>query len=68
MSIVRLHPELSSIFNEGASSVIDSRREDAYRQMYEACNGKYRIDSEGPNAEGGAAMPMGSGYMYYQSQ
>lgn len=28
---------------EGASSVIDSRRDDAFKKMYTACNGHYRI-------------------------
>ena len=54
--------------NEGASSVIERRREDAYQQMHSACNGKYRIDAEGPRAEGGAIVPMGSSAMYFDSQ
>ncbi|MEK6742487.1 MAG: hypothetical protein AABZ15_02705 [Nitrospirota bacterium] len=54
--------------NEGADSVIARRRENAYQQMHSACNGKYRIDSEGPRAEGGAIVPMGSGSMYFDSQ
>ena len=29
--------------NEGHSSVIESRKEDAFKKAYEACNGKYEI-------------------------
>ncbi len=39
--------------NEGADFVIEKRRNDAYKKMYAACNGKYRIDAEGQKAEGG---------------
>jgi hypothetical protein len=39
--------------NQGAGAVIDARREDAYKQMFTACNGKYNIVSEGPRTEGG---------------
>jgi len=42
--------------NGGADAVIKSRREDAYKKMYDACNGKYRIDAEGPREEGGVVM------------
>lgn len=45
--------------NQGAESIVKKRRADAYRQMYEACGGTYRIDAEGPRAEGGAAVPIG---------
>lgn len=46
--------------NQGADFVIAGRRENAYRQMYEACNGKYQIDAEGPKSEGGAVMAVSS--------
>ena len=55
--------------NQGASYVVEQRREDAYKQMYTACRGTYRIDAEGPNAEGGAAIPIqGGGAVWTQSQ
>lgn len=31
---------------EGASSVIESRRKDALKKMYDACNGRYKILDE----------------------
>lgn len=30
----------------GADFIISGRREDAFREMYRACNGKYSINSE----------------------
>lgn len=55
--------------NQGASSVVRQRRDDAYRQMYTACGGSYRINAEGPNAEGGVVIPIqGGGAMWTQSQ
>ena len=47
--------------NAGADSVINARRESAYKQMYESCHGRYRIDAEGPREEGGVVMPIGTG-------
>ncbi len=44
--------------NQGADFVIKDRRADAYKQMYQSCKGKYRIDSEGPKAEGGYATKI----------
>ncbi len=32
--------------NKGADFVIKSRRNDAYKKMYESCNGKYKIVNE----------------------
>lgn len=32
--------------NQGADSIIDGRREDAFKQMYMACNGEYEIVKE----------------------
>mgnify|MGYP007114311341 CR=1 FL=1 len=59
--------------NQGADSVIESRREDAYRQMYSACAGKYRIVGEGPRSEGGVVTPAlgslwASSYQYWYIQ
>lgn len=44
--------------NQGADSVIKSRRQDAYEQMHGACHGKYRIDAEGPRVEGGLVQAV----------
>ena len=55
--------------NQGLSPFIRSRREDAYRQMYEACSGTYRIDAEGPRSEGGIVEPIqGGGASYSETQ
>ena len=35
-----------SYMNEGHSSIRGARREDAYKKMYEACDGKYDIYDE----------------------
>jgi hypothetical protein len=42
--------------NQGAKSVRKSRREAAYKQMYEYCNGAYQIASEGERLQDGASM------------
>jgi len=59
---------LVKYLNEGAESVRKKRREDAYKQMYEACGGDYRIDSEGPSVEGGVVAPIGNSAMVITSQ
>lgn len=46
--------------NQGASFVIQDRRQDAYAQMYEACRGRYRIDAEGAQVRGGYVVPAGN--------
>lgn len=46
--------------NQGADSVIASRRQDAYKQMSGSCGGSYRIDAEGPQARGGYVVPAGN--------
>jgi hypothetical protein len=62
-------PGLIKYLNQGAASVIAKRREDAYRQMYEACGGRYNIDAEGPVGGEGYIMPMtGGGYLTAQSE
>lgn len=48
--------------NQGASFIINSRREDAYKQMSDACGGRYQIVSEGPQSGGTSIMPMGTGF------
>jgi len=53
--------------NDGADFVRKQRRDDAYKQMHDACNGAYRIDTEGSNAEGGAVITSGSGAFWAQS-
>jgi hypothetical protein len=54
--------------NQGAPSVIRDRREDAYKQMYQACGGFYTIDAEGPKVEGGVVTSMPTGLVYAQTQ
>ena len=59
---------LIKYLNQGADSVIEARREDAYMQMHSFCNGAYQIVSEGPRNEGGIAAPVGRGFLYSESQ
>lgn len=47
---------LIKYLNQGGDSVIDKRREDAYKKMYDACQGKYVINKEGPRTEGGVIV------------
>lgn len=54
--------------NQGAQSVIAQRRENAYKQMCQACGGKYRIIAEGPKLEGGSVVPVGNMMMYTPQQ
>ncbi len=61
-------PGLVKYLNDGASSIVQSRREDAYKKMSSLCNGSYKILTEGPNAEGGVIAPIGNSYMFAQSQ
>jgi hypothetical protein len=37
--------------NNGADFVIEKRREDAFKQMYDACGGNYKITSESDREE-----------------
>ena len=46
----------------GADSIIESRREYAYKKMYEACNGRYKIISESQQMDGGMLAPIGGTY------
>lgn len=40
--------------NDGSSYIVKSRREDAYKIMYQNCNGKYNIVNEKVGSKGGA--------------
>lgn len=44
-------PGLIKFLNQGAPPVREARREDAYKQMFDVCRGKYKIISEGPRTE-----------------
>src|SRR5215469_10296825 len=46
--------------NQGAQSVRRRRRENAYKQMHDFCNGDYNIVAEGPRDQGGYAVPIGN--------
>lgn len=58
---------LVKYLNEGADFVRNQRREDAYKQMYAACSGRYRIEAEGSNPEGGAFITSGQGAYWAQA-
>jgi len=51
---------------DGAANVVESRRQDAYEQMHQACGGKYIITREQVMPEGMVAIPVstGTGTMY----
>ena len=51
--------------NQGADSVIQSRKEDAFKKMHDACGGNYKIISEGPKMEGGMIVAVSSGMAAY---
>lgn len=53
-----------SYLNDGYLSIKQKRREDAYRQMHEQCNGPYQILEEAERSENGSATPIG-GMMFY---
>lgn len=53
-------PGVVSYLNQGASFVVKARREDAYKQMFAACHGVYRIDGEGPHESGGVVTSAGN--------
>ncbi len=44
------------------------RREDAYRQMYKSCGGKYKIVKEDIRSEGGTINAVGNDYHYHRSE
>lgn len=45
-------------YTDGAPPVVESRKQDAYKQMFEACGGLYEIVAEGPSQEGTSAVAM----------
>lgn len=57
-----------SYLNQGAQFVKDSRRKDAYKKMHDACQGDYKILSEGESAEEGIATPIGNSVLYGQDR
>jgi hypothetical protein len=61
-------PGIVKYLNEGAQSVKEARRQDAYKQMHNACGGDYKIVAEGPRAEGSAIVPAGYGAITADSQ
>lgn len=60
-------PGLVKYLNDGAAFVREKRREDAYRQMHDACAGQYKIDAEDSSAEGGAIINTSTGSFFAQS-
>lgn len=60
-------PGLIKYLNDGAAFVREKRRENAYRQMHDACAGKYKIDAEGTSSEGGAIINTSTGSFFAQS-
>jgi hypothetical protein len=44
------------------------RRENAYKQMSNACGGAYRIDAEGPRSEGGFVISSGDAADFSESE
>lgn len=47
----------------GIPPVQKARRDDAYKQMYEKCDGRYRILSESSESAGAMIHPVGSSAM-----
>jgi hypothetical protein len=46
--------------SDAASFIVNRGRDDAYKQMYQSCNGAYRIVAEGQRAEGSVVFASGS--------
>lgn len=61
-------PGIMKYSNQGARPVREARRRNAYKQMHDACNGDYKILSEGPRSEGGVIVPVGYGAITDDSQ
>jgi hypothetical protein len=53
--------------NQGADFVIKERRESAFKDMYDACKGSYKIISESERADGGVGMAISSSTAMYGS-
>lgn len=51
--------------NNGASFIVNSRRENAFKQMHEACGGEYHILNESNQATGGMIHNNGMGGLAY---
>lgn len=47
---------------------VHHRKRNAYKQMYDACGGYYRIDAEGPGSEGSRVVDDGLGGLDVQSR
>ena len=55
--------------NEGMSFVIESRRESAFQEMYDACDGKYEILKEyekNDSATSWGNTTYGNSYVYFK--
>jgi ABC-type transport system involved in cytochrome bd biosynthesis fused ATPase/permease subunit len=52
--------------NAGADWVIEKRREDAFKQMYSACNGQYEITREGNKSEFMTITMAEKNYIYIE--
>lgn len=52
-----------SYLNEGADSVVEGRRKDAYKKMYKHCNGKYELRSA--SSSGGKTSMYADGNNVY---
>lgn len=53
--------------NKGGEFVKKARRDDAYKKMYENCNGEYNIVNEDVRYDGGARNPyVGPQYIYIE--
>lgn len=51
-------PGVVRYLNQGASTVIKKRRQDAYNQMTKACSGSYAIDSESEKEDGSSTTDI----------
>lgn len=56
---------LVAFLANGANFVVKARRENAEKQMYDACGGRYRIVAEGPQQSGGTVTRVLPGYYQY---
>lgn len=45
---------------QGIKPIVNSRREAAYKRMFETCNGKYNILGETYDTDGGVIVPVGN--------
>lgn len=53
-----------SYLNQGGTSVIRARRNNAYKKMHDSCNGDYKILEEGERIGAGIATPIGNSVIY----